>query len=175
MKHLPLIVRSLALVDCEVRATMRAVVAGEKPWPLFMTGQAGVGKTCAALCLLDLVQYGEYFTVADLCEKLTNAAFGRLEWSQGGRGGIMTATMFRRCYLAGPELLVLDELGLRDSVSDAHYETVYRTIELRLGKPFIVISNHGLDQLGKIYDDRTASRLVAGTVIEIGGEDRRLA
>jgi hypothetical protein len=38
----------------------------------------------------------------------------------------------------------------------------------------VVLSNLELDTLAKVYDDRIASRLGAGTVAYLGGEDRRL-
>lgn len=99
---------------------------------------------------------------------------GRLEWSREGRGGTLWPDRFRLIYLSQPVLLVLDELGLRDTVSDAHYESVYRAVELRMGRPFVVISNHPLERLEKIYDARTVSRLGAGTLVEVSGADRRL-
>ncbi len=105
---------------------------------------------------------------------MNQSSLGRLEWSKEGRGGIIWPDAFRRIYIASPSILALDELGLRDTVSDAHYESVYRVVELRSRKPFVVISNHSLERLEKIYDARTVSRLAAGTVVEFSGADRRL-
>lgn len=171
--HHPQTARNLAAIPDHVRRAIRGCLTGETNWPLFLHGPAGTGKTCAALCLLDHVG-GEYFTVGDLCEKLNQSAMGRLEWSREGRGGTLWPDRFRLIYLSQPVLLVLDELGLRDTVSDAHYESVYRAVELRMGRPFVVISNHPLERLEKIYDARTVSRLGAGTLVEVSGADRRL-
>ena len=70
--------------------------------------------------------------------------------------------------------VVLDELVSRDKVSDFGYGTVYRAIDRRHGKPLVVCSNGTLEIIGQVYDDRIASRLAAGTVIEMTGSDRRL-
>lgn len=170
---MPQVNRSIAEIAGNVRGAIRSCLTGETPWPLFLFGKPGTGKTCAALCLLDITQ-GEYFTVGDLCEKLNQSSMGRLEWSNAGHGGTLWPEQFRKVYLEKTPLLVLDELGLRDTVSDAHYEAVYRCVELRTRRPFVVISNHGLERMEKIYDARTVSRLGAGTIVEVTGKDRRL-
>lgn len=113
--------------------------------------------------------------MGDLCEKLNQSSMGRLEWAREGHGGVIWPDKFRKLYLNNPSLLVLDELGLRDSVTDSHYDAVYRCVELRTRRPFIAISNHDLERLTKIYDGRTVSRLGAGTLVEVSGKDRRLS
>ncbi len=173
VRHATSLGRSLGQIPDHARKAIRSCLAGDSDWPLFLHGPAGTGKTCAALCILDH-SGGEYFTVTDLCEKLNQSAMGRLEWNREGRGGVIWPDAFRRIYLDQPPLLVLDELGLRDTVSDAHYESVYRAVELRARRPFVAISNHPLERLEKIYDARTVSRLGAGTVVEFSGIDRRL-
>lgn len=156
----------------EVRQVVRQLVAGEKPWPLVMMGSPGSGKTCTALCLLDYVG-GEYYTVWSLCDLLVQSQQGRLEIESNGE--------IRRTYpaqfwgrVARSPLVVLDELGCRDRASDHHFECVKNLIDARHGKPLVVVSNHQLDDLARLYDDRIASRLAAGTVVEVGGKDRRL-
>lgn len=165
--------RLISEVPAEVRFAIRNCLTGETQWPLLIHGPAGTGKTCAALCLLDYTD-GQYFTVTDLCDKLNQSAMGRLEWSKEGHGGTIWPDKFRSLYVSKPPLFVLDELGLRDSVSDAHYEAVYRCVEIRGRRPFVAISNHGLDRLEKIYDARTVSRLGSGTIVQVAGADRRL-
>lgn len=166
---MPAVHRSIAEIAPGLRGVIRSCVVGESPWPLVIHGKAGTGKTCAALCVLDYSD-GEYFTVSDLCEKLNQSMMGRLLDS----GRELWPEAFREKYLATPPLLVLDELGLRTTISDSHYEAVYRAIELRHKKPFIVVSNHPVEKIGEIYDGRTASRLGSGTVVELSSDDRRL-
>ncbi len=71
-------------------------------------------------------------------------------------------------------LTVLDELGSREKVGDFVYNTTKQLIDVRAGKPLIVISNLDLNALGVLYDDRITSRLAAGTVVRVEGEDRRV-
>jgi DNA replication protein DnaC len=171
-RQAPRIVRTLAEIDPNLRQAIRQLVAGELAWPLFLCGPCGVGKTCAALCLLDHAG-GEYHTVRGLCDLLIQAQQGRLEWSREGRGGILwPEKLWAR--LAGAPLVVLDELGGRERVSDHHYEAVKTLVDERHGKPFVVLSNLPLSAIAGLYDDRLFSRLGAGTVVALEGEDRRI-
>lgn len=156
-----------------LRQEIRKLVAGESPWPLLLDGKVGTGKTCAALCLLDYAG-GEYYTVAGLCSTLIQSQQGRLEWSHEGRGGTLWPEKLWAKLAAAP-LVVLDELGCRDKPTDAHYEAVKTLIDERHGKPFVVISNLTLDRIEALYDDRVSSRLAAGTVFTLSGQDRRIA
>ena len=150
-------------------------MAGESAWPLAVCGPPGTGKTCAALCLCDHCDGdSRYWTAAGLCELLVMSQSGRLEWSREGYGGtVWPETVWR--WVAGAALVVLDEVGCRDRVSDFAYETVKRVIDDRYGKPLVVLSNHTLDVVARLYDDRIADRLAEGTVIVLQGESRRLA
>lgn len=134
-------------------------------------GTAGVGKTCAALCLLDYADgTTDYFTAADLCETLIYAQQGKLSDDDGT---IYPSTLWRK--IRRSVLVVLDEIACRDRVSDHHYEAVKRLIDERHGRPLVVCSNLDLSRVEKVYDDRIASRLAAGTVVGVVGEDRRLS
>lgn len=164
--------RSIAEIVSALRLTIRSLVAGESPWPLFIHGPAGTGKTCAMLCLLDYAG-GEHHSVSGLCSLMNRAALGRVEWNNEGRGGkLWPEEIWAR--IAKKPLIVLDELGCRSNVSDAHYEVVKEMIDVRHQKPLAVLSNLPLGTIGKLYDDRIVSRLSAGTVIELSGADRRL-
>ena len=142
---------------------------GKLAWPLVFWGPPGTGKTCAALCLLDRVG-GKYFPVPELLEQITQAQFGKLHDALGER--VFSSEFWFRISRAC--LVVLDEVGCRERVSDAHYCAVKRVIDLRIGKPFIAISNLPLEELEKIYDGRIVSRLSAGMILEFSGQDRRL-
>lgn len=140
------------------------------PWPLVLLGDAGVGKTYAALCLADLAaQSASYITVAEACEELILVQKGTLDH---GAGPLSVRGWWKRKAEVG--MLILDELGARSAVSDHHFETVHRLLDYRHGRPTIVISNTNLAAIEKTYDSRIASRLAGGTVIEVGGRDRRL-
>jgi DNA replication protein DnaC len=153
---------------------MGSLVSGKLAWPLFLHGPAGTGKTCAALCLLDCAG-GLYFTEATLCDDLDRARNGRLEWHHEGRGGTKWPEHFWADVARAP-LVVLDEIALRNQVSDARYEATKRLIDERFGKPLVIISNCPLGGLAKLYDDRIVSRLGAGTMVNLKDEkDQRIA
>lgn len=151
------------MIDADLRATIRTLIAGQSPWPLVLLGPAGTGKSCAALCLLD-VAGGWYFTVAELCEEFIHAQQRQIETT--------TRRLWER--LEQTRLVVVDELGARERVSDHHYDTVKRLLDKRENRPLVCISNHSLERLSQLYDDRLASRLAYGTVLTLHGKDRRL-
>jgi hypothetical protein len=169
---LPRVPRSIAEIEDGLRLKIRGLVAGELPWPLFLEGAVGTGKTCAALCLLDLAG-GEYHTVSGLCNLIIQSQQGRLEWVHECRGGTIWPHQVWSKIASAP-LAVLDEMGCREKASDAHYENVKNFIEERMWKPLIVISNLPLEQVAAIYDDRIYSRLASGTVVRLEGKDRRV-
>ena len=135
-------------------------------WPLTLIGPAGVGKTCLAWLLFDGC-HGKrlYREVPDLLTWLIRA--------DQGEDTLMSSGGFWSDW-RGAKVAILDEIGARERVSDFHYETVKRAIDSREGQPLILVSNLTIGQIAKVYDDRIASRMAAGTVIEIQGRDRRL-
>lgn len=157
-------------VAADVTAELVSVIDGHKPWPLVMVGCAGGGKTCAALCVVD--KYGGlYYPVVDWCERLRDAEFGDLRTSSGFR--ITRYEVWQEWSNAN--IVVLDEIGARMNVTDTHYEYVKRAIDKREGRPAIFISNLSLADLSTTYDDRIASRLSGGTVVELTGDRRQRA
>lgn len=106
---------------------------------------------------------------------MIRAQQGRLETAADGKcgGKVWPEAIWER--IATAPLVVLDEIGCREKVTDAHYEIVKRAIDLRWGKPLVAISNIDLAELSPIYDDRIVSRLGAGTIFELNAADRRLA
>jgi DNA replication protein DnaC len=160
-----------ALIDRSLSERLSKLAAGAILWPLLLTGPAGSGKTCAARCLLDCCS-GSYIVFQNFCERLIRAEKGELESTSGFR--IWTSEVWRD-DIENRELVVLDEIGMRESVSDFQYVTLKRILDLREGKPFIAISNKQPRELERIYDDRVVSRLCAGTIVILEGKDRRLA
>jgi len=171
-RHQGRVRRSVAQIEPALREAFRSLVSGKTPWPLFLHGPAGTGKSCAALCLLDHAT-GEYWTTTGFCEHLNDATFGRLvARGEGGSVTIWPVQFWAKVQRA--PLVVLDELGTRDVVSNAHYDAVKRIIDEREGLPLVVISNLDLESIARLYDDRIASRLGAGTIVQLRGRDRRI-
>ena len=70
-------------------------------------------------------------------------------------------------------LVVLDEVGARDKVSDHHRETIKYALDHRQGKPAVVISNHlTVTHFAGLYGDPIASRLASGTQAWLKGDRR---
>ena len=107
-----------------VRDAIRRCWAGESDWPLVLSGDAGSGKTCAALCMID--HYGGmYWMAGQWVGRIRDAMMGRATWSSGYAA---TELELWRQW-SGARLCVLDELGSRSKVSDHHYETIKRCID----------------------------------------------
>lgn len=157
-------------VNPVLRGIINDCLAGRKAWPLFIGGKVGTGKTCAALCLCDMIARSEYFTAAQICERFNDARFGRLESSLGYSIGVGDI----RSRITGCDLFVLDELERADRATANVVETIRDVLELRDGKPLIVISNSTISDIGKAFDLRIASRIGSGSKFQLDGEDRRL-
>lgn len=168
--------RDRAKVVPEYIPTIRACCEGQSPWPLLLQGPAGTGKTCIALLLCDAVRGSViYYTAAELTERIHLATYHDLRADDG------VAAKPARVYpqeiwksWSDANLAVLDDLGTREKATDTHYETVKRAIDVRTGRPLVLTTNLDLDMLAAVYDDRMASRCAGGTVLHIGGPDRRI-
>lgn len=170
---MPEIKRSVAGIDQGLRDVIRKLVTGESPWPLFLHGPAGSGKTCAGLCLLDH-SCGLYYTASRLCDDYALSKGGKFYYVREGHSSAVCWPQSFWGMISFAGLVVLDEIGCRDRVTDHHYEAIQGVLDNRAFKPLVCISNHDLDALGRIYDDRITSRIARGTVIELQGRDRRL-
>ena len=153
-----------------VALALRKCCMGESPWPALLVGPAGTGKTYAAVYLARKMR-AVYRSVPEMLEELIRANGQNMEKSPNA--DVVHTWHWWDCWRA-VELAVLDEIGSRERVSDFHYKCVKRAIDAREGYPAIYITNLGLNNIAKIYDDRIASRLSGGTVIHVAGKDRRL-
>lgn len=162
--------RSLEEVEPALLALLKRLARGQEPWPLFLFGDVGTGKTCAALAVADRVAGETWFrTVREHCRELRIAGNGQLL----NAAGYATSEQALWKAVSDAELAVLDELGTRQAASDAERDTVQEVIDCREGKPLIALSNLDPDALAEIYDDRVADRLTAGTVFFLDGPSRR--
>lgn len=173
-------VRSVEQIEPALRAEIRRLVKGELPWPLVLLGPPGLGKSCAALTLLDHAG-GFYYTAEDLAREMIVSQHGRLRTPNGMQ--VHPEQLWLE--LGRARLVVIDDLGIGAtsrggmngaavSVSDHHYGCVKKVLDVREALPLVVIANLDLDQLASLYDARVSSRLAAGTVFSLQGPDRRL-
>lgn len=153
-----------------IRLALLDLIVGRAPWPLLLVGETGAGKTCTALCLHDYFG-GWYTTLAELHATRNEVLQERVFWR-----GESTSIPVRVSDFWGSwersGLCTIDEIGVRQP-TEAAYETFKAALDRREQKPLIVVSNLNEDEINDLYDDRIASRLVAGTKIEMCG-DRRL-
>ena len=164
--------REIALVPDPLRKLFRKAATEGIAWPLYLYGPAGTGKTCAVLALHDHAG-GVYYSHSQFGAEAVLAMKGQLEWPWRKEQRMVSDLSFWKA-IANCTLLTIDDVGTRADVSDAAYDRFKRALDCREGKPTVVVSNFPLDVIAKIYDDRVASRLAAGTVEHIFGPDRRL-
>lgn len=171
--HKPRVMKGPGGVADSVREKMAAVATGKQPWPLYFFGPPGRGKTMAALCLLDRCYLPYvYHTTKSLRDLLIVAMQGRE--TEDYPYGIHENDVWRSIQQAN--IVVLDELGISQNVSDHHYDTVVSVLDAREFKPLIIISNIAPDELRRVYDDRVYSRACCGAIVDFSGyPDRRIA
>jgi len=154
-----------------LRGLVPQLAAGELPWPLTVWGSAGTGKTCFGLTLVDYCG-GFFWSTDDFCEVMADAKMGRLT-TPGAQREISATELWQE--LACTSLVVLDELGTTKEISDHHYRSVKRLLDLRENLPMVVMMNVPLYQIAVSYGEPVASRLAGGTVCKLEGQDRRLS
>ena len=175
--------RELAAVPKAILETLERAEVGKTRWPLYIHGQPGNGKTCAALAISDHVERSEFFTFEQFTAKTNDVKFGRATFTAGGQ---MNPEGYREVtheinwtvqrwnqHLASAPLVLLDDVGTRDRSSEAAYEAFKGLLDSRDGKPLIVTSNHDVSVMATIFDPRVFDRLASGTVVELVGTSRR--
>jgi DNA replication protein DnaC len=168
-------------VAAPFRESLQAAIT-ERRWPIYIFGDVGIGKTCAAACVYhNWRQSALWFEcgriLADIieCRMSPDHLITRVYRSPGadedgrtwqeGEGAIMRK-------IADTSLVVFNDVGLRKP-SEAAFEIFLTMLDLRLGKPTIYTSNLEPERLDQLFDDRVASRLLRGSVIHVVGDDRR--
>lgn len=190
--------RSSELVKDELRAVIRQLCAGERPWPLYLwSRETGTGKTSAALALLDrAAKLFECWSVsqdvrdfdngfidfAEMPRFLRAAEKKQYRYHHHGSGGPLTDSHLWNIVRNAP-LIVLDDLrrpGEKElSLGHDHYGCVKRVLDERVGLPLVITSNirpygdGALNELVSVFDDRVADRIHAGTLFQLAGESRR--
>ena len=148
----------------KVAQVFDAICAASNPaprFPIYVTGSVGTGKTGLAAVMYRLARRPIWRRADSF---LLDLSMGRSDDTY--RSEVRKA--------ADASLLVLDDLGIRKP-SEGMFHLLFDVLELRKTKPTIITSNKTLDELSDQYTDgRIYSRLAAGTVMTIGGDDRRI-
>jgi DNA replication protein DnaC len=145
---------------------------GKEPWPIFLHGNAGVGKTVLTLALMECIG-GEYEIFSDFCDYMIQVRNGDVyESNLYNRWKVFPNHVWQR--IRRHTIYTLDEIGLRERTTDFQHETLKRILDIRDGMASIFISNISPEGLNTIYDDRIVSRMCCGTIIELKGKDRRM-
>lgn len=171
---------SLAQVKPALLVAVREAFAAQK-FPVFMFGPVGCGKTCAAACIYQSWRASEtrpgtvrWRRCDTLLDEILKARFsdGVTVETPGGDLVKMTESGLFNMFGAA-DLAVLDDVGT-SKVVDERYSALLRLLDSRVGKPTLITSNKNPQELQSVYDYRIISRMIAGTVIHVSGEDRRL-
>jgi DNA replication protein DnaC len=145
------------------KVIVESIVNG--PWPVYLCGDAGRGKTFIAASAY----------VACPANHVLWIDFQR--WSKEimkarqGLGEIREAWELRK--VEESRLVCIDDCGLK-SDSEAQSGLLLEVLNLRQGKPTIVTCNHEPIALPRVFDSRVTSRLLSGSIIKLVGPDRRM-
>lgn len=145
-------------------------------WPVILSGPAGSGKSCiAALIFCGWPGEAIWLDWGRACRLIT-ACYrdGTCEWISQTSDVETTRDegwVLGRVRDAG--LAVFDDMGSR-APTEAQAEAGLALLNARSGSPTVITSNLSMEQIGRIQDDRLASRLGAGLEIRLTGKDRRL-
>jgi hypothetical protein len=150
------VARDREQIDAALRRKLNGLLTGRLPWPFFLCGAAGRGKTCAALCVVDAVP-GARFTTAHQWRDVAYLGEDSL-W---------------KIVAPDASLLVIDEVGAARDDWDRERWALTRLADVRQYRPTIWISNHPPERIAQLFDERLHSRMCTGTAMWLGGKDRR--
>lgn len=147
----------------------------QKTWPVYLCGMPGTGKTTTAALFYAYVnqEHVVYRTFSEFCELIMACRRGdgtRTEWRGSQPVTWTEGSLWRAIEVC--HVLVIDEIGLRSDL-ETRVEILQRLLDLRVGKCTVLTGNILPEHFEQMFDVRVASRLAAGIVLEIEGDDRR--
>jgi hypothetical protein len=118
-----------------------------------------------------------FVDVRDLPRLRIGSDRGDYTWSRDGNSGTVNWESLERSLKAAP-LFVFDEIGVAKEATDFRLDLLLAVLGARCDhpvKPFIVTSNRTPREIAQVvYDGRVASRILCGTVVNLGGDDLRM-
>jgi hypothetical protein len=141
-------------------ARLRNAAAGNERWPLYIFGDTGTGKTCAAIWLLNQVPTSAYLSNETLREEVYRPA----------------STVWQ--IAKESVLVVVDEVGTVSEAEDKYKwqrekDAIKRLADIRNRLPTLWLSNKPDKDIAGLYGPRIHSRLCSGTPLRLTGPDRR--
>jgi DNA replication protein DnaC len=137
---------------------------------IFLTGKCGNGKThlasALAIYLFEKEKYFQFVVTPELLMQIRNTFKRDSEISELDIIEKYTDTDF----------LILDDFGA-EKVSEWTLETIFLLLDTRIRnmKPFFITSNLTISEIGKIFNDRIASRIAGECeILELEDEDNRI-
>lgn len=164
--------RSLKEVSSELWQVILDVCSGEKPWPLYIHGPTGSGKTSIALCLADRVDGARFESMPAMTADFGKLKAGKL-YSETIEGFFSMRTWSN--FIGSWPLLILDEVGSAENPKDEQIEPLFMALDSREHCPLVCTSNLDPDDLDSLYGARVRSRACTGTVYHLIARDRRNA
>jgi len=153
---------------------IQACATGENPWPLLISGTAGCGKTLACLYLADRVRGDvRWRDISELLSEFVDLKMGRLP--ANCRTDVpMTARDYWGEWRDWFSLAIIDEVGACGKVTDTAHEAFKGVLDAREGLPLALVSNLDPEGIKRLFNDRIASRIAAGTVCVLEGTDQQI-
>ena len=167
----PQVPRKVELVPPELKTAIRNCRLALSPWPLFIWGGVGTGKTRFALLVHDFFG-GRLAEFSELVDEFRSAKCGTLRDTLRLGEPLMSEVAWLN-RISAHRLLVIDEIGLRETTDHAR-ETLSRVLNVRECLPTLLVSNLSPAEIATNFDERVASRMCVGTVVHVAGGDRRL-
>lgn len=146
---------------------------GDRRSPVVLAGRVGVGKSTVAALVARAFNTWAWYASDDLLTTLMDCRqHGSVQrWdAQGYAVHTTEQQMLRRIEQSA--IVVLDDVGTRQ-LSEAQTEALRAVLDCRVRKPLVVTTNCNTQQLIDSVGNRNTSRLLAGSVVQIAGTDRR--
>ncbi|HEY4260231.1 MAG TPA: hypothetical protein VGM98_08725, partial [Schlesneria sp.] len=176
---------------------IQASIENRTKWPLYFFGEVGIGKTFLASAIYESWPTGQplwmpYTQFCDRCERLRDGRGFTI--SQGIQSRDITTFEQWWAYLATVKLVVIDDFGILDDLGTADLsgdvlqsrryrnEWMISLLDIRSNLPLVLTSNLAIENslhnnrlrsIHEIFDRRLISRIRAGKVVELGGQDLR--
>lgn len=173
--HIP---RTRELVPAELRSATHECATGRSPWPLFVHGPVGCGKSRYALCIFDFF-VSLFFDFSDLLSEYIDLRRGELRHCDSRLLSWDSESRVREVKwieaLGGRELFILDDIARKqDTEAATARDLMCRFLDKRELLPTILISNLNPAEIAEVYDDRVASRICGGTIYKMERHDMRI-